>query len=296
MGFIVVSQSRFLPFAHSLIMQNTWKELEIIKRSENNCPLIYHYHVPKTGGTSIFANLRHSSDWFPFNSDNSIETIKCELSDYKRNIKPNSGPIKLYGRSHNLANRLRAQKANEVYDTAFTFYRDPLSIQLSNINMIVRRIVSLFKSEYRPGSILYEWTYEWILCLEINESDIDDSPELAQRVATSDLYSNRYAGIVSRYFPERADELHSFLKEMKMTIFSMDTLDAFQSSILGIQSPTVANKNKIYYITKDDLPAKICKKLVARDTFVCNSIQNVLVSSLEDLSEFHWMSSVHSQD
>jgi hypothetical protein len=268
---------------------STWQELAKIKFANPGSRFIYHYHVPKTGGTSIFANLLQTAGWFPFNTDKPIKAINKELSSCKGYIEGGPYPLNLYGRSHNLANRLLAQSAQKVYDASFCFYRDPLSIQLSNINMIVNRVIRFFGEEYPSGSTLYEWTSEWISELGICQTDIEKPQELAYRLSGSNAYISRYAGILSRYFPERPDELHKFLSDMKMTLFSMKCLDQFQSTVFGIASPVIANKNNAYYLRKDDLPGKTLEELVSMDALVNNSLLNFMVSSLEAVDQSHWI-------
>lgn len=258
----------------------TWRLLSKIKTLSPDTPFIYHYHIPKTGGTSIFANLLDTTSWIPFNTDQETEILIGKINAFRELNR--SGSPKLFGRSHNNANSLARFHANTIYDQAFSFYRDPMSIHISNMNMIVSRILCLQSGVTPRQSDIGRWTIKWINILNLSADS--DSFEIVEKLLASEDYILEYSSILSKYFPVSPYELKRWLNSWKLLILDMKLLDGFQSLVFNIQSPKIRNQIKTEYITRDMIGGSSRRRLIGNDARMADALQSVLVSTLDDIS------------
>jgi hypothetical protein len=258
---------------------NTWQFLSQIKISSPGMKLIYHYHVPKTGGTSIFANLLKSPIWIPFNTDQDPGIIAGKVH-HESNPHGSSKTLRLFGRSHNNAKTLARLQAHLVYDYAFSFYRDPLSIHLSNMNMIVDRVIGLQSGRISLDSEVGRWTSNWIGNLSLSGNA--QPHEIAEKLAGSQEYLDQYASILSKYFPILGSELGAWLHSLKVIILDMRILDDFQSSVFKIDLPDKSNQSKTELVKPDMMTTSFIRQLVGDDLGVGDSLQPFLVDRIDD--------------
>lgn len=258
----------------------TWQFLSNIKTLSPDTPFIYHYHIPKTGGTSIFANLLDTTSWIPFNTDQETEILTGRINAFRELNR--SGSPKLLGRSHHNTNSLAKFDANTIYDQAFSFYRDPMSIQISNMNMIASRILCLQSGVTPRHSEIGRWTSKWIYTLNLSADS--DSFEIVDKLLASEDYMLQYSSILSKYFPVSPYELKRWLNSWKLLILDMKLLDDFQSLVFNIQSPKRSNQIKTEFITRDMIGDSFRDRLIGNDVRIADALQGVLISTLDDIS------------
>lgn len=258
---------------------SVWPILSDLKASRHNVKLVYHYHVPKTGGTSIFSNLLGSPIWIPFNTDQDPGMLASKIDDFSAAHGSHTG-LKLFGRSHNNAKTIANLKANQVYDYAFSFYRDPLAIQVSNMNMIVERVVGLQSGRIHSESEVGRWASTWVGLLDLPEHASPD--RIVESLAVSEEYLSRYSSILSRYFPVGAGELPEWLRAHKMVVLDMGILDDFQASVFGVVSPSKSNQSgqKLFHAAM--LSDSFRERLLGDDVSIGESLRHFMIDRMDD--------------
>ncbi len=243
-------------------------------------------HIPKTAGTSFFETARARNDLVTVPVSRLIHTPTPQRRLLlRRAIKTRN--IILHGHVH--AKYWRQYIKWTGRERAFTFLRDPVDIQLSNVNFIMGRISAIVGAKHFDGKAFDRMTRAWRQRFEQNkfsaaannvdaaaswtamvERPFEPSTAWALELMRSEPYVHMYSRMIEKFLgaagePQSVAEIIAFVKRLGVNVVRIEDASAFTKQHFGFELPKGVNARRLDLVGRADLEPDVIGKLLGQD-------------------------------
>jgi len=247
-----------------------WKYLKEIFIKEKKRKVIHFLHVPKTAGTTLGVSLQSDKKANVVSVDAPVK----EFLNHVKIVKKERDKEKvILTRAHHPFHILRKADVLDSFSSIFSAYRDPIAIHISNVNMIMSRLEK-FNNKVSIKEPELSFCKKWDHILKSKNIVFQNTKEVALQIINSNEYIKEMGNLYYKFFGDCTEE------ELKLISFidyrNFD--DVYTKIFFYNDVPNRLNVGTNKIISYSDLNNNIIEKLIEKDKFIIDYIQNNLVS------------------
>ncbi|HEY9041766.1 MAG TPA: hypothetical protein VIN66_06250 [Rheinheimera sp.] len=254
-----------------LSLAERWMLLQHVLNETKRVAFNY-LHIPKTGGTSLGETLAN---------DKHVDIVSVDALPvvFARQISRlyNTTQLPVMVRAHHSLQFSALLIAKGLFTTSFLTYRNPIDIHVSNINMIIRRLVA-----YEAGEVLTEpeiqFCREWLSKLTTGFADTE---QFAVKLANSDAYLQAMGNIYARNL--NTANWQKLVKQKSLLVLDTSDIDRVFNRVFKYEKvPLRKNVSHDKWLTVDCLTPEVKQRLQSKDVKVVDFLNR----HLSDADEF----------
>lgn len=250
-----------------LLPKDRW---EILQRALTLLPrakLDIFIHVPKTGGTTLGQNL---------SSQHLRNVVSCDAPNtvffqLLRQCFVTPNPQGILARGHHGYTTIFSQIDRAQCASVFSVFREPLDIQVSNINMIARRMRKFYAGEDQ-GLSTNQFCENWHAFFQDQKRPFQESAEFCIWLASTELYQRTMGGIYDKFFGACTDEELRSIRFVELHAFDAFVVDMFQ---FAAPPPRLNQTDNSLFLT-EHLSDTVRAQLTAADAPIVDRIKSLL--------------------
>lgn len=235
-------------------------------------------HIPKTGGTTFGESLA---------SDNKalVISVDSDSMTFIRHIKSviHANPDHLVvTRAHHPYSLISNLVDNGTIKLVFSAYRDPVDLQVSNVNMIMRRMHKYLTGEGSLSKWESEFCKQWLARFE---RPYENTSDFARELLLSQSYI-RYMGSIYSKFLNTKKALEG-IRTGKIKMIDSTDFDGMFTDVFDYEStPPRRNVSSTSYIDKASLTVEERMTIIGSDNEIIDLIKENFVKPSDLKSSF----------
>ncbi|WP_171210286.1 MULTISPECIES: hypothetical protein [unclassified Ruegeria] len=249
-----------------------WKLVSEILDLLPDAPASLFIHVPKTGGTTLGESVARN---------NLRNVVSCDAEDKEFLsmlraccVAPNEMGILF--RAHHPYGTIFKNNDESRFDFIFSSFRDPLSVHISNVTMILERLDKYYRG-LDQGQGVQKFCEIWDRVIVEGELKFNNSSECAVAILASPHYVKTMAGVYDKFFGRCSDE-----QLRNVTFFDYRQFDTFMVQRFGFETPperrNVAQNRKLEI---QDIPSMVSQTLLEKDEQIVDRIQALISGEMQ---------------
>jgi hypothetical protein len=254
-------------------------ELVCLLIKKTGCKAAHFLHVPKTGGTTLCEALAERGSARVIYVDSDPLTFASHLKSAC--CAESQAPI--LTRAHHPHSVMEKVFSTGLIDLVFSSYRDPVSLHISNVNMIMRRMNLYFSTPSR----LTEWETRFCTTWQGRfESDYENTDSFAKRLLLSDSYIRHMGSIYNKLF-NTGEAVTSIAKKQIKIIYYKDLDSVFTNMTGDCAVPERRNVSDNTRVIESELSSEERARIIGNDDGILGLIRKFLVGPFDISAYFN---------
>lgn len=258
-----------------LDIEARWILVLHLLRCSNRCAN-HFLHIPKTGGTTFGEVLAFDRRAAVISVDSDPGTFLGQL----RSATYSDPSLPVLTRAHHPYSSVQRGIDEGLVQLVFTAYRDPVSLHVSNVNMIMRRINMFLSCREKLTPLEVQFCHQWMDRMNKFGRCFEDTPQFAKELLLSDYYLQWMGSIYSKFF-DTQQSIESVRKGQTKVIFYRD-FDEMFTDVMGYETkPERRNVSDRSYIDISGLSAEEAGRFVGEDREIVAILKSSFVKPIE---------------